>query len=156
MYDYCRFKNWENIIESLLKENNYNNCLSISGNYKVERLNEIKEIKSQINELMDKKWKWSIILSNEQCTTFQKNNIKRYRSNHGRKHNRLTSLMDSTLIYFGIDRTMYHGCCLERTSILKLFQNSNKIFHVFQTKNITIITDDLIFNKFRWTNKSSH
>ena len=42
-------------IESLLKEKDDNNCLLIIGNYKFERLNEIKEIKSQINELFDKR-----------------------------------------------------------------------------------------------------
>ena len=37
--------------------------------------------------------------------------------------------MDSTLLSFGIDRTWYHGDDLEGTSILQLFQNSNKIFN---------------------------
>ena len=45
----------EKKIESLLKEKDDNNCLLIIGNYKFERLNEIKEIKSQINELFDEK-----------------------------------------------------------------------------------------------------
>ena len=40
--------------------------------------------------------------------------------------------MDSTFVYFGIDRARYHGGDLEGTSILKLFQNSNKSFHAFQ------------------------
>ena len=52
--------------------------------------------------------------------------------------------MDSTLIYFEIDRVRYHGGDLEGTSIIKLFENSNKIFHVFQTKTMTIITDDSV------------
>ena len=43
------------LIEPLLKEKDDNNCLLIIGNYKFERLNEIKEIKSQINELFDKR-----------------------------------------------------------------------------------------------------
>ena len=43
------------LIESLLKEKDDNNCLLIGGNYKVERLNGIKEIKSQINELFDER-----------------------------------------------------------------------------------------------------
>ena len=42
-------------IESLLKEKDNNNCSLIIENYKVERLNKIKEIKSQLNELMDEK-----------------------------------------------------------------------------------------------------
>ena len=45
----------EKKIESLFKEKDDNNCLLIIGNYKFERLNEIKEIKSQINELFDKR-----------------------------------------------------------------------------------------------------
>ena len=43
--------------------------------------------------------------------------------------------MDSTLISFGIERARYHCGDLEGTSILKLCQNSNKIFHAFQTKS---------------------
>ena len=53
--------------------------------------------------------------------------------------------MDLTLISFGIDRARYHSGDLEGTSILKLFQNSNKIFHTFQSKIVVIITDDSIF-----------
>ena len=52
--------------------------------------------------------------------------------------------MDSTLVSFRIGRAKYHGSDLERTSILKLFQNSNKILHTFQTKIMTIKTDDSI------------
>ena len=52
--------------------------------------------------------------------------------------------MDSTLVSFWIDRTRYHGGDLEGTSILKLLQNSNKIFDAFQTKIMSIITDDSI------------
>ena len=73
-----------------------------------------------------------------------KNNIKSYRSNNGKTYNSLISLMDSTLVSFGIDRARYHSGDLEGTSILILFQNSNKIFHVFQTTIMTIITDDTI------------
>ena len=46
------------LIESLLKEKDDNNCLLIIVNYKFERLNEIKEIKSQINELIDERKKY--------------------------------------------------------------------------------------------------
>ena len=52
--------------------------------------------------------------------------------------------MDSTLVSFVTDRARYHGGDLEGTFILKLFQNSNKIFHVLQTKIMTIIADDTI------------
>ena len=52
--------------------------------------------------------------------------------------------MDSTLVSFGINRARYHSGDLEGTSILRLFQNSNKIFRVFQTKFMRIITDDSI------------
>ena len=52
--------------------------------------------------------------------------------------------MDLTSISFGIDRTRYHSVDLEGTSILKLFQNSNKIFHAFQSNIVAIITDDSI------------
>ena len=52
--------------------------------------------------------------------------------------------MYSALVSFGIDRARYYGSDLEKTSILTLFQKSNKIFHVFQTKIMTIITDDSI------------
>ena len=45
------------LIESLLKEKDDNNCSLIIENYKVERLYKIKEIKSQLNELMDEKMK---------------------------------------------------------------------------------------------------
>ena len=93
---------------------------------------------------MKEKEQKSITLGNKQCITYQKNNIKTYRSNNGRKYTSLTSLMDSTLVSFEIDRAKYHGGDLERTSIIKLFQNSNKIFHVFQTKIMTIITDDSV------------
>ena len=37
-----------------------------------------------------------------------------------KKYNNLTSLMDSTLVSFGIDRAKYHGDDLKGTSILKL------------------------------------
>ena len=43
--------------------------------------------------------------------------------------------MNSTLVTFGIDRTRYHGGDLERASILKLFQNSDKMFHAFPKKS---------------------
>ena len=43
--------------------------------------------------------------------------------------------MDSTLVYFEIYRARYHGGDLEGTSILKLFQNSKKIFHAFQKES---------------------
>ena len=43
--------------------------------------------------------------------------------------------MDSTSVSFGIDRARYHGGDLEGTSILKLFQNSNKIFHTLLKKH---------------------
>ena len=43
--------------------------------------------------------------------------------------------MDSTLVSFGIDRARYHGGDLEETSILSLFQNSNKSIHAFQKKS---------------------
>ena len=39
--------------------------------------------------------------------------------------------MDSTLVSFGIDRARYHDGDLERTSILRLCQNYNKIIHTF-------------------------
>ena len=93
---------------------------------------------------MKEKEKKSIIFGNKQCITYQKNNIKTYRSNNGRKYTSLTSLMDSTLISFEIDRERYHGGDLEGTSIINLFQNCNKSFHVFQTKIMTIITDDSV------------
>ena len=42
LYTHCRFKNWEKLIESLLKEKDDNNCLLIIGNYKLKRLYQIK------------------------------------------------------------------------------------------------------------------
>ena len=53
LYNHCRFKNWENINWLIIKKKRDNNCLLIIGNYKIEQLNEIKEIKPQINELMN-------------------------------------------------------------------------------------------------------
>ena len=52
--------------------------------------------------------------------------------------------MDPTLVFFRMDRSIYHGGDLKKTSILKLFQNSNKIFHAFKIKIMNIITDDPI------------
>ena len=52
--------------------------------------------------------------------------------------------MDSALVSFEIYRARYYDSDLEGTSILKLFQNSNKIFHTFQTNIVTIKTDDSI------------
>ena len=52
--------------------------------------------------------------------------------------------MDSTLVSFGINRARYHSGDLEGTSILRLFQNSNKSVHSFQTKIMIIIADDSI------------
>ena len=89
------------------------------------------------------KEKKTIVLSNKQCI-IKKNNIKSHRSKNDKKYNILTSLMDPILVTFGIDRERYHGGDLEVPSILTLFQNSNKIVHAFQTKIITIITDDTI------------
>ena len=62
------------LIESLFeKKRDDDNCLLISGNYNIERLNKIKETRSQINGLMDeRKERKSIILSNKQCINFQK------------------------------------------------------------------------------------
>ena len=45
----------EKEIESLLKKKDDNNCLLRSKNNKDERLDEIKEIKSLINALMDER-----------------------------------------------------------------------------------------------------
>ena len=47
--------------------------------------------------------------------------------------------MNSTLISVGINRARYHGGDLEGTSILKLFQNSNKFFMYFKKIMIIII-----------------
>ena len=47
----------------------------------------------------------------------------------------LTSLMDSALVSFEIYRARYYDSDLEGTSILKLFQNSKKIFHAFQKES---------------------
>ena len=52
--------------------------------------------------------------------------------------------MNSTLFSFGIYKVRYRPGYLEEASILKLFQNSNKIFHASQIKIMTIITDDSI------------
>ena len=64
-----------------------------------------------------------------------KNNIKSYRSNNGKTYNSLISLMDSALVSFETYRARYYDSDLEGTSILKLFQNFNKIFHAFQKKS---------------------
>ena len=61
-----------------------------------------------------------------------------------KKYNSLTSLMNSTLDSFWIDRARYHGGDLEGISIPTLFQNPNKIFHALQIKTMTIITDDTL------------
>ena len=61
--------------------------------------------------------------------------IKAYRSKNGKKYNNLTSLMGSPLVSFGIDWAIYQSGDLEGTSILKLFQNFNKIFHAFQKRS---------------------
>ena len=52
--------------------------------------------------------------------------------------------MDSKLVSFGINRARYHSSDWEGTSILKLFQNANNIFQVFQTKIKTIVNNNLI------------
>ena len=52
--------------------------------------------------------------------------------------------MDSILVSFGIDRARCHVGGLEGTSILKLFQNSSKMFHALQTKTMTNVIDDSI------------
>ena len=59
-----------------MKEKDDNNCLLIGGKYKVERLNGIKEIKSQINELMDKKMK---IINYSQQWTMHNFSKKQYK-----------------------------------------------------------------------------
>ena len=88
----------------------------------------------------ERKEKYLLILSNKQCITI----LKKYRKGNGRKCDSLTTLTDSTLVSFGIDRPRYHGDDLEETSIIKLFQNTNNIFQVFQTKIKTIVTNDSI------------
>ena len=52
----------------------------------------------------EKKDQKSINLSNKQCITYLKNSIKSYRSNNEKKNSSLTSLIDSILVYFEIDR----------------------------------------------------
>lgn len=52
--------------------------------------------------------------------------------------------MDSTLVSVRIDREKYHSSDLEGTSVLKLFQNTNNMFQVFQIKNKTIVTNTSI------------
>ena len=75
------------------------------------------------------------------CNLFKKKQYKTYRSNNEKN---MTSLMNPTLVSFRMDRSRYHDGDLEKTSILKLFQNSNKIFHAFKIKIMNIITDNPI------------
>ena len=48
----------------------------------------------------------SINLSIKQCTTLKK---KIYRNENGRTYDCSTSIMDSILVSFGIDRARFHG-----------------------------------------------
>ena len=51
--------------------------------------------------------------------------------------------MESKLIEYGIDRAKYHGDDLEGTSIVRLFQNSDKIFKQFFIEINEIIINEI-------------
>ena len=100
LYFHSQIKNWEKIIDSLLKNKDDNNQILIEGLHKDEYLNEIKLMKRKINELTDqRREKKRMNLSIKKCTTFQKNKIEIYRNDNGRKYDNLTTLMDSKFLF---------------------------------------------------------
>ena len=61
----------------------------------------------------------------------QKNIFKTYRLSNDKNSKIITKRLEAKLVEFAVDRTRYHGCDLEGTSIVRLFQNAEKIFKQF-------------------------
>ena len=72
----------------------------------------------------------------------QKKNIKDYRLFNNKNSKSIANILEAKLVEFGIDRARYHGGDLEGTSIIRLFQNANKIFNQFSMKIKNIITNE--------------
>ena len=72
----------------------------------------------------------------------QKKNIKDYRLFNNKNSKSIANILEAKLVEFGIDRARYHGGDLEGTSIIRLFQNANKIFNQFLMAIKNIITNE--------------
>ena len=54
--------------------------------------------------------------------------MTKYRLSNGKNPNVVTKILEAKSVDFVIDRARYHCGGLERNSIVRLFQNTNKIF----------------------------
>ena len=70
----------------------------------------------------------SLIKRTRQLILLQKNVIATYRLSNGKNPNVITKILEAKLVDFVIDRARYHCGDLEGNSIVRLFQNTNKIF----------------------------
>ena len=72
-----------------------------------------------------------MIKSTKQLIMSQKNIFKTYRLSNDKNSKTITKRLEAKLVEFAVDRTKYHGGDLEGTSIVRLFQNAEKIFKQF-------------------------
>ena len=75
-----------------------------------------------------------MIKSTKQIILSQQIKINTYRSSHENNSKSITHILEAKLVEFGIDRARYHGGYLEGTSVVRLFQNSEKFFKQFILK----------------------
>ena len=73
---------------------------------------------------------------------YQKKNIKDHRSSNNKYSKSIANILEAKLAEFGIDRARYHDGDLEGTSIIRLFQNANKVFNQFSMAIKNIITNE--------------
>ena len=83
-----------------------------------------------------------MIKSTKQIILSQQIKINTYRSSHENNSKSITHILEAKLVEFGIDRAKYHGSDLEETSVIRLFQNSEKFFKQFSIEINKIITNE--------------
>ena len=119
----------------LLEERDDNKMYIVEGKERKDCIEYKKNLATKVDNLAKERKKFDcLIQSTNQLITFQKKNIKNYRSSNNKKSKSITKILEAKLVEFGIDRAKYHGGDLEETSIIRLCQNSDNIFKHFSSK----------------------
>ena len=126
-----------------IDERDDNNKLKRSLKERKELVEHKQCLATKIDNLTkDKKQLACLIQSTNQLIESKKKEIKDYRLLHNKTSKSIANILEAKLVEVGIDRARYHGGDLEGTSIIRLFQNANKIFNQFSMKIKNIITNE--------------
>ena len=85
-----------------------------------------------------------MIIGTKQIISSRQIKINTYRSSHEKNSKSITNILEAKLVEFGIDRARYHGGDLEGTSVVRIFQNSEKMFKQFSIEINKIITNETL------------